>query len=111
VHTLGALIQQAGIALFIGGFGIYMASIVYGMGRALRLERYQREAFLIGFYARAAGMVGIMGTLLGAVIAGTAPWITLLVVFIFGAPSLALLLVRPVRDEPFKIELPRRDKS
>ena len=42
---------------------------------------------------------------------GTAPWITLLVVFIFGAPSLALLFVRPVRDEPFKMELPKRDKS
>jgi hypothetical protein len=109
--TLGALIQQVGIVMAVGGFGLYMASIVYGMTRIFRWERFQQEAFLIGFYARAAGMVGIMGTLTGAVIAGTAPWITLLVVFIFGAPSLALLLVRPVRDEPFKIDLPKRGKS
>lgn len=97
--------------MFVGGFALYLASIVYGMTRILRWERFQQQAFLVGFYARAVGMVGIMGTLLGAVIAGTAPWITLLVVFLFGAPSLALLLVRPVRDEPFKVELPKRDKS
>jgi len=109
--ALGAVIQQVGIVMFVGGFGLYLASILYGMTRILRWERFQQEAFLIGFYARAAGMVGIMGTLLGAVMTGTAPWITLLVVFIFGAPSLALLFVRPVRDEPFKMELPKRDKS
>ena len=109
--TLGALIQQIGIVVFVGGFGLYLASIVYRLGLAFRLECFQREAFLIGFYARAAGMVGIMGSLVGAVINGSAPWITLLAVFIFGAPSLALLLVRPVRGEPFSFDLPKRGKS
>jgi hypothetical protein len=111
METLGALIQQVGVVVFVGGFGLYLASIVYGMGRAFRLMKFQREVFLIGFYARAAGMVGIMGSIVGAVMAGAAPWISLLLVFIFGAPSLALLLVRPVRDEPFNIDLPKRGKS
>jgi hypothetical protein len=111
METSGALIQQVGVVVFVGGFGLYMASVVYGMGRAFRMVRFQREAFLIGFYARAAGMVGIMGSIVGSVITGAAPWISLLLVFVFGAPSLALLLVRPVRDEPFTIELPKRWKS
>jgi hypothetical protein len=59
--TLGGLVQHVGLIFAIGGFLLYLATIVYGMGRIFRLEAFQREAFLLGFYARAVGMVGIMG--------------------------------------------------
>jgi hypothetical protein len=44
--TLGPLIQQVGIVMFVGGFGLYMASIAYGMARIFRWERFQQQAFL-----------------------------------------------------------------
>jgi len=108
---LGGLIQQVGVVLAVGGLLLYLGTIVYRMGRILGLHALQREAFLVGFYARAAGMVGIMGAITGSIVAGTIPWPWLIAVFVLGAPSLALLLVRPVRDEPFKIDLPKRGKS
>jgi MFS family permease len=108
---LGAFIQQAGILLGVAGFGIYIASIVYRIGLAFRLVWFQRQAFLIGFYARAAGMVGIMGAVTGGIIVGTTPWPWLIAVFVLGAPSLALLLVRPVRDDLFEGSLPKRGNS
>jgi len=108
---LGGLVQQVGLVFGIGGFLLYLATVVYGMGRIFGLEAFQREAFLLGFYARAAGMVGIMATVTGGIIEGTTPWPWLIAVFVLGAPSLALLLVRPVRDEPFKIDLSKHGKS
>jgi hypothetical protein len=58
--SFGALVQQLGIVMFVAGFGLYLASIVYRMTLIFGVRVLQREAFLIGFYARAAGMVGIM---------------------------------------------------
>jgi MFS family permease len=107
---LGGLVQQVGTALFIGGFALYLGTILYRMARIFGLQAFQREAFLVGFYARAAGMVGIIGAMTGGIIEGTIPWPWLLAVFVLGAPSLALLVVRPVRGEPFTVEFPPRNK-
>jgi hypothetical protein len=108
---LGGLIEQVGFVLGLSGMLLYLGTIVYGMGRIIGLHMLQREAFLVGFYARAAGMVGIMTAITGGIIEGTTPWPWLLAVFVLGAPSLALLLARPVRDEPFNVDLPKRGKS
>jgi hypothetical protein len=109
--SFGALVQQLGIVMFVAGFGLYLASIVYRMAMIFGVRVLQGEAFLIGFYARAAGMVGIMGSIVGSVMSGATPWPWLILVFIFGAPSLALLLVRPVREDPLKVDSSRWRRS
>jgi hypothetical protein len=111
MEFVGGLVQQIGVAIAITGFAIWIGTILYRFGIIFRVHQFQGIAFLIGFYARAAGMVGIVAVLAGGVIAGTTPWPWLIAVFVLGAPSLALLLVRPVRGEPFKIDLPKRGKS
>ena len=109
--TLGGLIQQAGIVLFVGGLALWLPTILYRMAMIFGLHRFQREAFLVGFYARAGAMVGGMAAVTGGIVEGTIPWPWLLLVFVLGAPSLALLVWRPVRSEIFTIEFPPRDKS
>jgi hypothetical protein len=76
----------------------------------IRWRSLLARSVVIGFYARAAGTFGLMTMLTGGVIKGTLSWPVLIVVFVFGAPALALLLVRPVRSDnpPFGVEESKR---
>ena len=107
---LGGLVQQVGVAMAIGGFALWIATILYRMLILIGVHSFQSNAFVIGFYARAAGTVGLMAAFTGGIIKGTTPWPWVIAVLILGAPSVALLVVRPVREESFKIDWPKRDK-
>ena len=107
---LGELVQQIGVVMAVGGFALWIGTIFYRLLMIFGVQKFQSNGFVIGFYARAVGMVGFMAAVAGGIIKGALPWPWLIAVFVLGAPSLALLLVRPVREEQFKIELPRRGK-
>ena len=107
MRVVGDLVEQIGIAMFIGGYALWGMTLMFRIGAALVWRRavVGRSSFaqslLIGFYARAIGTVGMMAWLTGAILGGAMPWPWLIAVFVIGAPSLALLLVRPVhRDAP-----------
>lgn len=107
----GGVFQQLGLASAVGGYGLWAGSLVFRMGWLLWRREIHRGSFLVGFYARAAGTLGLMIMFTGMIVKGSLGWPWLIAVFVLGAPSLALLLVRPVRDEPFKVDLPKRGKS
>ena len=103
MSAIGSAVQQVGVVLLAGGFTLYFVTIIYRLAHIFRVLRFQSQAFVIGFYARAAATLGAVLALTGSIIAGTTPWPWLIAVFIFGAPSLALLLVRPVTPDQFRI--------
>jgi hypothetical protein len=105
VVIVGGAVQQLGIALFLGGYAVYFGTVLVRLISIFRWRKQLARAFVIGFYARAVGTIGLVTLLTGGVIKGTIPWPALIVVFVIGAPALALMLVRPVRtDNPLGFE-------
>lgn len=96
---LSEVLRHLGMALFLGGYGVYALSILWRLVEQVRTRTLAARALVIGFYARAAGTVGLMTVLLGTFLRDPSQWWSLLVIFIFGAPALALLVVRPVRSD------------
>jgi hypothetical protein len=108
---LGELVQQIGVVMAVGGLALWIGTVFYRLLMIFGVQKFQSNGLVIGFYARAAGMVGFMAGVTGGIIKGAVPWPWLIAVFVLGAPSLALLLVRPVWSDQFKFELPRWGKS
>ncbi len=108
---LGELIQRLGIAAAVVGYGIYALAVLWRLVELSRTRTVSGRTWVIGFYARAAGTLGVMISVLGLVVRDPAQWPWLIVVFIFGAPALALLLVRPVRPEDVSPNGGRRRKT
>ncbi len=107
MRVFGDVIQEVGLAAFIGGYGAWsatlLARIIFGlltMGRrGVSVDTRTlviMRTLVIGFYARAVGTVGIMAMLMAPIVRGEASWLWLVVIFVVGGPALALLLVRPV---------------
>jgi hypothetical protein len=102
---VGALVQQIGIALLVGGYAVWIGSALIRFIAIFRWREELARLLVIGFYARAVGTLGLVTLLAGGVIKGAIPWPALIVVFVIGAPALALMLVRPVRtDNPLGLE-------
>jgi hypothetical protein len=101
---LGGVVQQIGIVLAVGGYGVYVASTLLRLVSMIRWRTLVASTVVVGFHARAAGTLGLMTVLTGAVIKGTIPWPWLIAVFVFGAPALALLVVRPASTPQFGVE-------
>jgi multidrug efflux pump subunit AcrB len=103
--VLGEILRQLGFAVAICGYFVWLASIVFRLAKVLLTRRLDFRTVLVGFYARAAGTLGLMVMVIGLILKGTVPWPWVILVFVVGGPSLALLLVRPVRDESFTGEI------
>jgi hypothetical protein len=88
-----------GTWIAIGGYALWAMTLVFRIVDLMFFRRWLLQAIVIGFYARAAATVGLMAIVLGAIAAGTVSWLLLILVFVLGTPSLALLLVRPVRAD------------
>jgi hypothetical protein len=104
VAILGGVIQQIGLVLAVGGFGVYVAMTLVRLVSIIRWRKLVAPTVVVGFYARAAGTLGLMTILTGGVMKGSIPWPWLIAVFVFGAPAVALLLVRPVSTAQFGVD-------
>ena len=92
---LGGVVQQIGIALAIGGFAVSVGTSLVRLLWIIRWRKLLAPTIVIGFYARAVGTLGLMIMFTGMIVKGSLAWPWLIAVFVFGAPALALLLVRP----------------
>lgn len=103
MEILGGTVQQIGIAMAVGGYGLYIGTALLRLVWIVRWRKLLAPTLIVGFYARAVGTLGLMTMVTGGVIRGTIPWPWLIAVFVFGAPALALLLVRPVSTAQFGV--------
>jgi hypothetical protein len=95
VVFLGGVVQQVGLALAMGGFGVSVGSTLVRLLWIIRWRKLLAPTVVVGFYARAVGTLGLMIMFIGMIVKGALAWPWLIAVFVFGAPALALLLVRP----------------
>jgi hypothetical protein len=103
VEILGRTVQQIGIAMTVGGYGLYIGTALLRLVWIVRWRKLLARTLIVGFYARAIGTLGAMTMITGGVITGAIPWPWLIAVFVFGAPALALLLVRPASTAQFGV--------
>jgi hypothetical protein len=92
---LGGVVQQIGLALAIAGFAVTVGASLVRLLWIIRWRKLLAPTIVIGFYARAVATLGVMVMFTGMIAKGSLAWPWLIVVFVFGAPALALLLVRP----------------
>jgi hypothetical protein len=113
VVDIGELVQRLGMWLFVGGFGLQLGLTVLRIAASFRKRAWLVPMLLIGYYARAAGMVGLVVMIAGSVMRGYAEWWLLaLVLALGGGTAIAILLSRPVTiDNPFGLDRPRRPKG
>lgn len=108
--TLGGVVQQIGFVLAVVGLVAYAGTTLLRLLWLVRWRKMFAPTVIVGFYARAVGTFGLMTMLTGGVMKGAFPWPVLIVVFVFGAPALALLLVRPVTTAHPPFDVAERDK-
>lgn len=89
-------VQRLGFALLIAGYGTWAVVLLVRLIIVFRTREFPASIWVVGFYARTVGTLGILVMAFGPVIRGEASWLLLLGVFIIGGPALALLIVRPV---------------
>ncbi len=94
--AFGDAVQRLGFALLIAGYGTWAVALLVRLIIVFRTREFPASIWVVGFYARTVGTVGILVMAFGPVIRGDASWLLLLGVFIIGGPALALLIVRPV---------------
>ena len=96
MEIVGGTVQQIGIAMAVGGYGLYVGTALLRLVWIVRWRKLLAPTFIVGFYGRAVATLGLMIMFTGMVVKGSlAGWPWLIAVFVFGAPALALLLVRP----------------
>jgi len=106
VAEIGELAQRVGIWIFVGGFGLSVGLSVARIVASFRKRAWLLPMIIIGYYARAVGMVGLVVMVAGLVLRGHAEWwVLLLFLALGGGTALAILLPRPVTvDNPFGMD-------